>query len=464
MGLTDFFLDYVPMYDKFRTVASILVIAEFTIPLMAMMALKKFVEEPSCIHVRVPFINKSVNALWLSFVITGGICFLFWLMPDAFFGNYVSTSEVSGIQGLVHSGYVDQQYVNGLLENLSDMRRSVFTSDAMRSFWIIAIGTLLMALYYYGKLKSKSMTLLIIVLCLADMWMVNKRYLNDDMFVYPRPVEQNFQRTQADDIILLDPALYHRTLDMTVSTFNSNDASYWHKSIGGYHAAKLRRYQETIEAHISPEMARLQKAIIDNGGDLSKVNGDSIFPVLNMLNMRYVIMKTSESKKVPVFNPHAMGNAWFVKDIHWVDNADDELAAIGKDDLRHVAVVDKKFQDMLGNAVDDTCATNIKLVSYEANSLRYEVDSKQGGIVVFSDIYYPGWTATVDGKDVPVARANYILRAIRVPAGKHEVVMTFDPQTVHTTEAIAYGALALLALIILSKIITLIFKKKKCQK
>ena len=159
-----------------------------------------------------------------------------------------------------------------------------------------------------------------------------------------------------------------------------------------------------------------------------------------------------------------MGNAWFVKDIHWVDNADDELAAIGKDDLRHVAVVDKKFQDMLGNAVDDTCATNIKLVSYEANSLRYEVDSKQGGIVVFSDIYYPGWTATVDGKDVPVARANYILRAIRVPAGKHEVVMTFDPQTVHTTEAIAYGALALLALIILSKIITLIFKKKKCQK
>ena len=464
MGLTDFFLDYVPMYDKFRTVASILVIAEFTIALMAMMALKKFVEEPSCIHVRVPFINKSVNALWLSFVITGGICFLFWLIPDAFFGNYVSTSEVSGIQGLVHSGYVDQQYVNGLLENLSDMRRSVFTSDAMRSFWIIAIGTLLMALYYYGKLKSKSMTLLIIVLCLADMWMVNKRYLNDDMFVYPRPVEQNFQRTQADDIILLDPALYHRTLDMTVSTFNSNDASYWHKSIGGYHAAKLRRYQETIEAHISPEMARLQKAIIDNGGDLSKVNGDSIFRVLNMLNMRYVIMKTSESKKVPVFNPHAMGNAWFVKDIHWVDNADDELATIGKDDLRHVAVVDKKFQDMLGNAVDDTCATNIKLVSYEANSLRYEVDSKQGGIVVFSDIYYPGWTATVDGKDVPVARANYILRAIRVPAGKHEVVMTFDPQTVHTTEAIAYGALALLALIILSKIITLIFKKKKCQK
>ena len=285
------------------------------------------------------------------------------------------------------------------------------------------------------------MTLLIIVLCLVDMWMVNKRYLNDAMFVNPRPVEQNFQRTQADDIILLDPTLYHRTLDMTVSTFNSNDASYWHKSIGGYHAAKLRRYQETIEAHISPEMARLQKAAISSGGDLSQVNGDSIFPVLNMLNMRYAIMKTTDSKKVPVFNPHAMGNAWFVKGIHWVDNADDELAAIGKEDLHNVAVVDRKFQDMLGNAVDDTCATSVRLTAYEANSLRYEVASEQGGIVVFSDIYYPGWTATVDGKDVPVARANYILRAISVPAGKHEVVMTFDPQTVHITETIAYSAM-----------------------
>jgi hypothetical protein len=467
MGLTDFFLDYVPMYDKFRTVASILVIAEFTIPLMAMMALKKFVEDPSCVHVRVPFINKSVNALWLSFVITGGICFLFWLMPDAFFGNYVSTSEANGIQGLVQAGYVDQQFVNGLMENLSDMRRLVFTTDAMRSFWIIAIGALLMVLHYYGKLKALPMTLLIIVLCLADMWMVNKRYLNDGMFVYPRPVEQNFQRTHADEMILLDPDLYYRTLDMTVSTFNSNDASYWHKSIGGYHAAKLRRYQEVIEAHISPEMARLQKAVIDSGGDLAKVKGDSIFPVLDMLNMEYIIMKTNDGNKVPVFNPHAMGNAWSVSSIRWVDNADDELAAIGKEDLRRVAVVDKKFQDMLGNvpADSDSCCISVKLTSYEANRLTYEIDSEKGGVLVFSDIYYPGWTATVSGEDVPVVRANYILRAIRVPAGKHEVVMTFDPQTVHATETIAYGALAVLALIMLCKIITLIYKRnKKCQK
>lgn len=467
MGLTDFFLDYVPMYDKFRTVASILVIAEFTMPLMAMLALKKFVEEPNSVLVRVPLINKEVNALWLSFVIAGGICFLFWLMPDVFFGNYISTNEASSLQSLVQRGYVDQMFVNGLMENLSDMRRHVFTTDAMRSFWVIAIGTLLMTLHYFGKLKALPMTLLIIVLCLVDMWSVNKRYLNDGMFTYPRPVEQNFQRSHADDMILLDPDLYYRTLDFTVSTFNSNDASYWHKSIGGYHAAKLRRYQEVIEAHISPEMGRFQKAVVQNGGDLSKVRGDSLFPVLDMLNTKYAIMSTNKGEEAAVFNPHAMGNAWFVNKIHWVDNADDELAAIGKEDLRNVAVVDRTFHEILGDVSSDRTALkpNVKLVDYEANALRYEVDSKEGGVLVLSDIYYPGWTATVSGEEVPVARANYILRAIRVPAGKHEVVMAFDPQTVHTTEAIAYGALALLGLITIGKIITTIInRKKKCQK
>lgn len=466
MGLTDFFLDYVPMYDKFRTVASILVIAEFTMPLMAMLALKKFIEDPNSVRVRVPIINKETNALWLSFVITGGICLLFWLMPDMFFGNYVSTNEASSLQSLAQRGYVDQMFVNGLMENLSDMRRHVFATDAMRSFWMIAIGTLLMALHYFGKLKALPMTLLIIVLCLVDMWSVNKRYLNDGMFVYPRPVEQTFQRTHADDIILLDPTTYYRTLDMTESTFNSNDASYWHKSIGGYHAAKLRRYQEVIEAHISPEMGRFQRAVVENAGDLSKINGDSLFPVLDMLNTRYAIMNNNKGEKVPVFNPHAMGNLWFVDEIRWVDNADDELAAIGEEDLHRVAVVDRKFHDALGDLTPskNTLVLGAKLVEYEANSLRYEVESKDGGVLVFSDIYYPGWKATVSGEEVPVARANYILRAIRVPAGKHEVVMTFDPQTLHTTEAIAYAALALLGLIVLGKIITTLIYKKKCQK
>ncbi len=464
MGLTDFFLDYVPMYDKFRTVASILVIAEFTIPLMALMALKRFIEEPSCVHVRVPAINKEVNALWLSFAITGGICLLFWLMPDVFFGNYISSSEAQGLQSLATGGYVDQNFVNGLMENLSDMRRAVFRADAMRSFVVIAIGTLLLALRYKGKLKASIMTACILALCLGDMWAVNKRYLNDGMFVYPRPVEQTFASTHADDVILLDPDLYYRTLDLTVSTFNSNDASYYHKSIGGYHAAKLRRYQEVIEAHLAPEMQRFHSAVARNGGDLTTVNADSLYPVLCMLNMKYAIMNTKDNTKTAVFNPHAMGNAWFVEDIHWVDNADDELAALSTTDLHRSAVVDGKFREALGEgALSDSTAT-VKLVEYEANRLAYDITSEKGGVVVFSDIYYPGWTATVSDQDVPVARANYILRAIRVPAGQHRVVLSFDPQTVHTTETIAYCAMALLALIFVVQTTISNINRKKCQK
>lgn len=475
MGLTDFFLDNVPMYDKFRTVASILVIAEFTIPLMAVMALKKFLEDPSCVYMRMRVrlrinnnvygIARDVNALWLSFAITGGLCLLFWLAPDLFFGNYISSSEAAGIQSLADAGYVDQAYVNGLMANLSDMRRAVFTADALRSFCIIALGMVFMLLYSRGKLKATATTLLIAALCLTDMWAVNKRYLNNDMFVFPRPVEQSFQRTQADDEILLDPNLYFRTLDLTSNTFNSNDASYWHKSIGGYHAAKLRRYQEMIERYIAPEMSAFRNAVIEHGADLGGVNADSIFPVLNMLNMRYALMRTSSGDKVAVFNPHAMGNAWQAKEIRWVDNADEELSAIGSVDLRNIAVVDSRFRDVLDTSIpQDSVGVRVRLTGYEANRLCYEVESENGGVIVFSDVYYPGWTATVSGKDVPVARANYILRAIRVPAGRHEVVMTFDPQTVQTTETIAYAAIALLALVTVIMIITTIQKKRKCQK
>lgn len=472
MGLTDFFLDNVPMYDKFRTVASILVIAEFTIPLMAVMALKKFMEDPSCVRRRVRVrlrINNNVygkawnvNALWLSFALTAGLCLLFWLMPDTFFGSYISTNEAVGIQSLADAGYVDQGYVSGLLENLSDMRRAVFTADAMRSFWFITLGMALMLLHYYGKLKSVATTMLIALLCLVDMWSVNRRYLNDDMFVYPRPVEQTFQRTSADDVILLDPELYFRTLDLTANTFNSNDASYWHKSIGGYHAAKLRRYQEMIETYIAPEMSAFHSAAASSGGDLATVNADSIYPVLNMLNMRYAIMRTNSDEKAAVFNPHAMGNAWAVSEIRWVDNADEELAAVGKVDLRHVAVADSRFRDILGSAPADTSDVKVRLTGYEANRLTYEVESGNGGVLIFSDIYYPGWKATVSGKETPIARANYILRAIRVPAGRHEIVMTFDPQTVHVTETVAYAALAVLALIIIGIITNYILKR--CRK
>ena len=459
MPFTDFFLDYIPMYDKFRTVASILVIAEFTIPLLAMLALKEIIEN-SKFKIKDSKGNNSQlstlnSQLLIAFAITAGMCFLFWLMPDAFFGNYISTTDQMYMQQYVSAGYIPQDMMGQILANMSEMRQAMFTADAMRSFIIIVVGTLILLVYRWGKIKTVPMVACIIVLCLADMWGINKRYLNDSMFVTPRTNAQAFPPSQADELILQDPDKYHRVLNMTVSTFNDNTTSYYHKSIGGYHAAKLRRYQELIEEHISPEMSALQQAAVQSSGLLETVNGDSLYPVLNMLNMKYAIMGTKDSGKVPVMNPWANGNAWFVNKVQYVDDADAELASLHGLATKHVAVVDKKFQEVLGDeALQSDSTAKVTLTEYEANRLAYEVNSQKGGIVVFSEIYYPGWTCTVDGTDTQIARADYVLRAIRIPAGKHTVVMTFDPQTVHVTETIAYTALAILALLLIGLLIT----------
>ena len=464
MPFTDFFLDYIPMYDKFRTVASILVIAEFTIPLLAMMALKEIVEAPS----NSPFgggtkggssFFSQNSSLLISFAATGGMCFLFWLMPDAFFGNYISSQETMALQGLTQNG-VPQNVVLQLMDNLSEMRQAMFTADAMRSFIIIVVGTLILLVYRWGKIKTVPMVACIILLCLADMWGINKRYLNDSMFVTPRTNAQAFPPSQADQFILQDTDKYYRVVNLTVSTFNDNTTSYFHKSIGGYHAAKLRRYQELIEEHITSEMRALQQAAVQTSGLLETVNGDSLYPVLNMLNTKYAILGGKEGGKIPVMNPWTNGNAWFINKVQYVDDADAELGALHGLDTKHVAIVDKKFQQVLGEeALQPDSTAQVTLTGYEANRLTYEVNSQNGGIVVFSEIYYPGWTCTIDGTDTQIARADYVLRAIRIPAGKHTVVMNFDPQTVHITETIAYSALAVLALLLIV-FIGLAIKKK----
>ena len=464
MPFTDFFLDYIPMYDKFRTVASILVIAEFTIPLLAMLALKEIAEAPS----GSPFgggtkggssFFSQNSSLLISFAATGGMCFLFWLMPDAFFGNYISTQETMALQGLAQNG-VPQNVILQLMDNLSEMRQAMFTADAMRSFIIICVGTMILLVYRWGKIKTVPMVACILVLCLADMWGINKRYLNDSMFVTPRSNAQAFPASQADQLIMQDSAKYYRVLNMTVSTFNDNTTSYYHKSIGGYHAAKLRRYQELIEEHITSEMRAMHQAAIESAGMLETVNGDSLYPVLNMLNTKYAILPLKDNGKLPVMNPWANGNAWFVNKVQYVDDADAEIAALHGLDTKHVAVVDKAFKDVLGEeALQADTTAQVTLAGYEANRLSYEVNSQKGGVVVFSEIYYPGWTCTIDGQEASIARANYVLRAIRIPAGKHTVVMTFDPQTVHITETIAYSALAVLALLLIV-FIGLAIKKK----
>ena len=483
MGFTDFFLDYVPMYDKFRTVASILVIAEFTIPLLAMLALKKVVDDPECLRGKDGAFSR-VHYITIAFALTGGMALLFWLMPDVFFGEYLSTSDRMYMQQYVSAGYIPQEMAGQILANMSEMRCAMFTADALRSFIVVAIGTVLLLVFRAGKLKSTPMVAAITVLCLVDMWGINKRYLNDGMFSRPKTNEQAFPMSDADRIICQDPDTYYRVLNLTVSTFNDNSTSFHHKSIGGYHAAKLRRYQELIEEHLQGEMGRIQRAAIDGAGHLDACPGDSLFPVLNMLNTKYVILGAKDDAKVPVQNPWAMGNGWFVGGIDYVPDADAELAALHSADLRHVAVVDEKFADVLGKeqtlsnsplkgedagqeassvrgGLEGSVAASVSLTGYEANRLTYKVRSQKGGVVVLSEIYYPGWTCTVDGEPTGIARANYVLRAIKVPAGEHEVVMSFDPQTVHITETIAYASLAVLALMLVGLIVVRVRTSRK---
>ena len=447
MGFTDFFLDYVPMYDKFRTVASILVIAEFTIPLLAMMALKKIFDEPELMKPRMKYVG-------ISFLLTGGIALLFSLMPSAFFSGFVSASELHALQSL------PAEHVQPIIANLTEMRQAMFTSDAMRSFYIILVGTGILLAFMYGKLKKEWAIGIILVLCLVDLWTVNKRYLNDEMFVPKSEREAPQQKSQTDELILRDQTLDYRVLNLASNTFNENETSYYHKSIGGYHAAKLRRYQEMIEQYISPEMQQLFGAVSEAGGDMTQVKGDSICPVLNMLNTRYFIFPLEGGQTVPIQNPYAYGNAWFVDKLDYVANANEEIAAVGKIDLRHQAVADAKFKEVLGEAVVQDTASIVTITSYEPNRLTYDVNSDKGGVLVFSEIYYPEWTATVDGEPVEIGRVDYLLRAIQIKPGKHQVELAFFPKSVRTTETIAYVALALLVLTLLG-IIFLEFRNRK---
>lgn len=442
MGLTDFFIDYVPMYNKFRAVSSILVIAEFTIPLLAVMALKEVVERPS-------LLKEKAKAFYISLGLTGGLALLFALAPRFFFPDYFSTMELSALQNAIPA---DQ--LAPILANLEEMRVAIFTADAWRSFFIILVGVALLWAYAAGKLKASWLVAALTVLCLADMWSVNKRYLYDEQFVAKGTEMQPFLKpTETDAEILKDKSLDYRVLNLSTNTFNENNTSYWHKSIGGYHAAKLRRYQEMIEEHIQGEMTDLFKQVPEAQADMTKVDG-SHFPVLNMLNTRYFIFPLQGGKTLPLHNPYALGNAWFVNEVQYVDNANEEIEAIHHLNPAVTAVVDKKFAEevkaVAESATDST--RSIVLKEYQPNALTYEVNSAKGGTVVFSEIYYPGWQSFIDGEEVAHGRADYILRAMNVPAGKHTVTFTFDPKSLHVTETIAFIALGLLlagALVIL---------------
>lgn len=451
MGLTDFFIDYIPMYNKFRAVSSILVIAEFTIPLLAMLALKEILTKPEVL-------KEKLKYVYISFGLTGGIAFLFAVAPRLFFSSYIPTQEMNALQ----QGIPGDQ-LSAIVANLEEMRVHLFTADAWRSFFIVAVGTLMLLAYQSKKIKASWTVGAIALLCLVDLWSVNKRYLNDDQFVAKTIQTDAFRKTPADEQILQDKSLNYRVLNLASNTFNENNTSYWHKSVGGYHAAKLQRYQEMIDRHIAPEMQATYKEVATAAGEMDSVDA-SKFRVLNMLNTKYFIFPAGQQgETVPILNPYAYGNAWFVDRVQYVTNANEEIDAVGTTDLLTTAIVDTRFKAALKDVTagfKDSLST-IQLTSYEPNRLVYEVSTPKDGIVVFSEIYYPGWQATIDGQPADMARADYLLRTMNVPAGKHTIEMHFNPRSLHVTEGIAYGALALM---ILGAMALLIVYRKRLTK
>ncbi|MCF8373148.1 MAG: YfhO family protein [Bacteroidales bacterium] len=433
MWFTNLFLDYFPLYNKFRSVSSILVIAEFVFPLLAFMMLKKIWDDPE-------IISKKKKEFFIAFGLTGGIALVFYILPKVFF-SFINVEESSQFDTYIMKNAGSEGQIMKYIENLEAARVAIFKADALRSFFFILITA---ALLWFFSTKKVSKTLLVVGLTLfivLDMATIDKRYLGTDNFVSKKAAEVPVKATQADLLILKDTDPNYRVMNTTVSTFNDATTSYFHKSIGGYHGAKLQRYQDLIEHHIA------------------KNNMD----VLNMLNTKYFIYKGKSGGPEVQINMEALGNCWFVDNIKWVENADEEIMALNDFDPATIAIIDKRFEGTLKgfSPVPDSLST-IQQTDYKPNQLTYQSNSTKARLAVFSEIYYPsGWKVFIDNVEADYLRVNYVLRALKIPAGQHEIVFKFEPKTYFIGEKISVASSILLALVLIFGIFSEYKRMKK---
>lgn len=416
---TQLFIDYFPGYSTFRTVSSFLVVVEFTIPLLAMLCLHKIITTPD-------FFTRYKKSTIGVFGIGVLICLIGTIYPS-FFGEPFSASETEYLTAI---GAFDNATFSGTLQEIADARLDLVASDSLRSLIFILIGSAIVITFAIFRFNQYILIGTLIVVTLIDLYPVNKRYVDAENFVVAQKDIDAFTPSDADKAILEDKSIY-RVADF--DDFGGARSSYFHKTIGGYHAAKLTRYNDIIDAQIA-------SGTTDNA--------------LNMLNAKYII----SDGKVQL-NPNALGNAWFVDEIQYVGTANDEMLALDKIDPSTTAVADKKFESILGKASTTTDTDTIFLTKYAPNCLEYKSVSKNGGIAVFSEIYFPwGWEATIDEQNAEIGRANYVLRAINVPAGEHTISFRFDPQSIHTTDTLATIAIIMIYILCLSALGLLCFK------
>ncbi|MRT92278.1 YfhO family protein [Ancylomarina sp. 16SWW S1-10-2] len=471
-GLTNFFLDYVPLYNKFRVVSSILIVVELCVPLLGILAVKKIIDEPEVLKRKIAFGSFKLNIGIIPFALTGGLAIILYLLPNLGL-DFLSDMETNYF-AQIKSGNPDAVgFISQIQADLIDARISIFRADALRSISFVALGAGLLVLFYRKIINTKILILALIVLVLADLWPVNKRYLNNDAFVTPKDMKLAFNPTQADYEILqmelnkhpelreplqkavanykkenrkadqyetiaaqlwaLNMNSNYRVLNKTVGTFQNSSTSYFHKSVGGYHGAKLRRIQELYDYYIEKGNAN----------------------VINMLNARYVIVPKKEGGIQAVYNPDALGCAWLVSNYKLVDNADEEIMSLGAFNPTKELIVDKRFADQVNGFVSspDSLAS-IDMTHYAPNGIQYEYQSSTEQLVVFSEMYYqPGWNAYVDGKLSPHFRANYVLRAMRLPAGKHKIEFKFEPKAFFVGEKISLASMILFFALVLGALV-----------
>lgn len=386
-----FLFDYLPGYNKFRAVMMGLVIAQFCMPVLAILAVDEIFKATD--------LNKTLKKLYIASGLVGGICLIVWLGAGA--RSYsISSDETMKAQFSKQIGpELAEQFIQSLLAD----RQGIVTGDALRSLIFIVLAAALIYLGITKKINVQIVTISLVILVLFDIIGVDKRYLNENNFIKKKE-QTYFEPTEVDNYILQDKSLSYRVYNMG-NPFNEARTSYFHKSIGGYSAAKMRRYQDLIEKQIST-------------GNME---------ILNMLNAKYFI---TGDERQPVYpNPKALGNAWFVNNIKLVNTPDEEINSLTGFNPAKTLVVDQtKFK--LSNTRLDSTNSVISLVKYEPNYLKYEYTAEKPGIVVFSEIYYPeGWTSKIDGKEAPHFRGNYVLRAMEVPQGKHTIEFSFESKS-----------------------------------
>lgn len=420
MWFTDLFIDYFPLYNKFRTVSMILVVLELTIPLLAMLGLNKLVNgEVSKEQFKKAFIRSGIIslAICLLFLIFGGSIFSFTAAYDASLG-----------------------LPDDVLAAISQDRASMLRSDALRSLIFMAVTAFVVLIYQKGRISKALLVLFLSALVLADMFPVGLRYLSRDKFV-PVKTANVIPMREVDRLINQDSSLNYRVADFSVNTFSDARASVYHRSVGGYFAAKPRRYQDLIDRH------------------LSKMN-DKVY---NMLNTKYFIISNGEGGEIAQLNPNALGNAWFVESVEIVDNPNAEIDMLNEIDPYDTAVVDKSFEGMLPGLfyARDSLAT-IELISYKDNRMVYRSNTNAPQLAVFSEMWFPnGWDAYIDGKKTDYLRANYVLEAMVIPAGSHEIVFEFKPPHYNTLAAITYTSSILILLSLVASLFGNLFKRKQ---